>query len=340
MKNWYAINARAGSCEVSIYDEIGAFGVTAKDFANDFASVPAGPVTLRINSPGGSVFHAIAIFNILDRHDGDVTVIVDGIAASAASYIAMVGKSVIMPDNAFMMIHNPSGVAVGESSDMRDLADVLDKITMTLVRGYARKSGKTEEEVTQVMSDETWFSASEALDFGLVDEVTEPVQIAANFDMSGFKNAPTIQISEMSASADANTGDGLMADKDSGDQAREDAEAMAAEIVAAAETEAKAAADKMIADARALIAREQAIEAMDAPKAMKDEFLSEAYAAVPVEAMERLVAAAPKDLAAQVDAEGGAGVEASPTEFAAQKAEASAKVDEAAEAITSKAGVL
>ena len=108
MASWYAIRARGTGAEVAIYDEIGAYGVSAKGFLAELGALPEGtPVDLRLNSPGGSVFDAVAIHNALKRHEGTVTVWIDGIAASAASYIAMAGDEIVMPENAFLMIHDP-----------------------------------------------------------------------------------------------------------------------------------------------------------------------------------------------------------------------------------------
>ncbi len=106
MNRWYNIRATAEGAELSIHDEIGAYGVSAKDFIAELGKLPGdAALTLRLNSPGGSVFDAVAIYNALKRHEGPVTVSIDGIAASAASYIAMAGDEVVMPENAFLMIH-------------------------------------------------------------------------------------------------------------------------------------------------------------------------------------------------------------------------------------------
>ena len=110
MNSWYTIRARDGGAEVLIYDEIGAYGVSAKGFLAELGALPDdSAIDLRLNSPGGSVFDAVAIHNALSRHAGTVTVWIDGIAASAASYIAMAGDEIVMPENAFLMIHDPSG---------------------------------------------------------------------------------------------------------------------------------------------------------------------------------------------------------------------------------------
>ena len=191
MASWYAIRARATGAEVAIYDEIGAYGVSAKGFLTELGALPEGtPVDLRLNSPGGSVFDAVAIHNALKRHEGTVTVWIDGIAASAASYVAMAGDEIVMPENAFLMIHDPSGLVMGTAGDMRAMAEALDKVKGALVQGYAAKSGRTPEEVSALMSAETWFDAADALAQGFADRLIEPVRIAARFDIGRFRNAP------------------------------------------------------------------------------------------------------------------------------------------------------
>ena len=191
MKNWYSICALNEGAEISIYDEIGAYGVSAKAFLADLGKLPdKAPLTLRLNSPGGSVFDAVAIYNALQRHAGTVTVSIDGIAASAASYIAMAGDEIIMPENAFLMIHDPSGMVMGTAADMRSMAEVLDKIGGSLLRGYAAKSGKAEDEIAKLMAKETWLDAGEALEMGFADTMVEPVKMAASFDVSRFQNTP------------------------------------------------------------------------------------------------------------------------------------------------------
>jgi len=191
MKNWYSICALNEGAEISIYDEIGAYGVSAKAFLADLGKLPdKAPLTLRLNSPGGSVFDAVAIYNALQRHAGTVTVSIDGIAASAASYIAMAGDEIIMPENAFLMIHEPSGMVMGTAADMRSMAEALDKIGGSLLRGYAAKSGKAEKDIAKLMAKETWLDAAEALEMGFADTMSEPVKIAASFEVSQFQNTP------------------------------------------------------------------------------------------------------------------------------------------------------
>ncbi|WP_167851055.1 head maturation protease, ClpP-related [Tabrizicola caldifontis] len=191
MKSWYTIRARGTGAEVLIYDEIGAYGVSAKGFLAELGALPDGvPIDLRLNSPGGSVFDAVAIYNALQRHDGTITVWIDGVAASAASYVAMAGDEIVMPENSFLMIHCPSGLVIGTAADMREMAETMDKIAGTMVRGYAARSGRSEKEIAALMAAETWFDAAAALEAGLATRMIEPVRIAASFDIARFRNAP------------------------------------------------------------------------------------------------------------------------------------------------------
>lgn len=188
MKKWFEIQCSAeGAAEVFIYDEIGGFGITAKDFISQMRSVKAKNITVRVNSGGGSVFDGLAIYNYL-KGLKNVTIQVDGIAASIASVIAMAGKRVCMAANGFVMIHNPSAGCMGESKDMRETADVLDKIAASLAQTYAAKTGKSVEECAAWMRDETWFSAEDAKKAGLVDEVCNAMVFTAKLD--NFHKAP------------------------------------------------------------------------------------------------------------------------------------------------------
>lgn len=195
MNSWYTIRAQSSGAEVVIYDEIGAYGVSAKGFLAELGALPdATPLALRLNSPGGSVFDAVAIYNAIKRHSGTVTVWIDGIAASAASYIAMAGDEIVMPENAFLMIHDPAGVVMGTAIDMRAMAEALDKIKGSLLQGYAAKSGRPQEEIAPLMAAETWLDAKDALDLGFADRIAEPVRIAARFDVGRFRNAPPVLV--------------------------------------------------------------------------------------------------------------------------------------------------
>lgn len=195
-RTWYSVKAAAGNdpAELMIYDEIGMFGVTASQFATDFKALGAiKQLTLRINSPGGDVFAGNAIFNILDRAKGRglvINVVIDGLAASMASLIAMVGTTVAMPENAMMMIHNPSGGVFGTSEDMKQWAAFLDKLKATMVATYAKKSGMDADDVATLMDEETWLTAEEAVTQGFADLVEKPHALAATYDLHRYKHPP------------------------------------------------------------------------------------------------------------------------------------------------------
>lgn len=213
MSNWYEIKAAGTSAEISIYDEIGGWGISAKEFAQDLKSLKGiRDLTLRLNSPGGSVFDGMAIYNLLKAHDAQITVHVDGLAASMASVIAMAGDLIVMPENSMMMIHNPWTMTAGDAEELRKNADLLDKIKKAMISAYTSKTGLSEEMISQYMDEETWFTGSEAAELGFADEVEEPMQMAAMFDLSKFQNSPK-EFHKPSAVADktkAHTGEQSM----------------------------------------------------------------------------------------------------------------------------------
>jgi ATP-dependent protease ClpP protease subunit len=182
-QKWYAFknsSDKSGEVELSIYDEIGAFGIGAKEFIAELREYKGQHVHVRINSPGGEIIDGSAIANALNRHEGGVTVHIDGLAASMASYIAMSGKPTYMSENALLMIHNPWTLAAGEADDLRKQADLLDVMKSTLVRGYQRKSGMPAEEISKLMDEETWLTALEAAALGFVDAIEDGIPAAAS----------------------------------------------------------------------------------------------------------------------------------------------------------------
>jgi ATP-dependent Clp endopeptidase proteolytic subunit ClpP len=174
MKSWYRITNKGESAEVMIYDEIGAWGITAKRFVEDLGTVTAKHITVRINSPGGQVFDGFAIYSALKAHSAVVAVRVDGLAASIASVIALAGATVTVAHNAFLMIHNPASFAFGDADALRKEAKLLDKLCTSIANVYAEKCGKTVAEIKEKMNEETWFDGAEAKAFGLVDAVADP----------------------------------------------------------------------------------------------------------------------------------------------------------------------
>ena len=191
MQSWYTIRARGEGAELSIYDEIGAFGISAKEFIAELGALPSGDGA----RPAAEQPRRLGVRRRRDlqcaeapRRPGHRDI--DGIAASAAAYVAMAGDTVVMPENAFLMIHDPAGLVMGTAADMRAMAEALDKIAAASSRGYAAKSGRSEDEIAAWMAAETWFDAAEALAAGFADRVAEPVRIAAHFDIGRFRNAP------------------------------------------------------------------------------------------------------------------------------------------------------
>mgnify|MGYP001744021237 FL=1 len=195
-QSWYSIKAKANdTAEISIYDEIGFWGVSAASFAQDLKDCGNNlkQINLHIHSPGGDVFDGIAIYNLLKNHPANVTVYIDGLAASMASVIAMAGNDVIMPENAMMMIHKPWGIQGGDAEDMRKYADLLDKVENTLIPAYASKTGKTPEELAEMLSAETWLNGKECVEQGFADKLAEPLVAMASIKsrkLEDFENMP------------------------------------------------------------------------------------------------------------------------------------------------------
>lgn len=181
-KSWFRMQAKEDqTADIYIYDKIGGWGISARRFTEDLISLGnLSHINLHIHSPGGEVFDGIAIYNQLKNHSATITVYIDGLAASMASVIAMVGDTVIMPKNAMMMIHKPWGVSWGDANDMREYADLLDKLENVLIPAYVAKTGKTTEEITAMLEQETWLDGDECVEHGFADKVIEPVKAMAS----------------------------------------------------------------------------------------------------------------------------------------------------------------
>ncbi len=194
-KSWFQMKATSEtSADIYIYDEIGMWGISARRFTEDLISLGnINHINLHIHSPGGEVFEGIAIYNQLKNHNATITVYIDGLAASMASVIAMVGDEVKMPKNAMMMIHKPWGVSWGDANDMRDYADLLDKVENVLIPAYMEKTGKTKEEIEAMLGEETWLTAEECVEHGFANSVIEPVKAMASLSskrIEEFKSMP------------------------------------------------------------------------------------------------------------------------------------------------------
>lgn len=199
-KTGFRIQAKnEGVAEIFIYDEIGVWGITANNFIRSYKEkVMASTTTinLHINSPGGYVFDGNAIYAFLKAQQRTINTFIEGIAASVASVIAMAGDTITISSNSMLMIHNPSNTVIGESKDMRKMADILDKIKDTILIVYKDKTLKDINDLSYLMDLETWFTAEEAVAEGFADQITEPMRVTNHFDLSKFKfkNVPTIVI--------------------------------------------------------------------------------------------------------------------------------------------------
>lgn len=184
-KSWYSIKAAApGSdvAEVSILEPIGGWGLTAKDFLAEFRALQAPNVKLFINSPGGSVFEALAMFNGMRATGKNIEVHILGVAASAASYIAMAGDKIVMPANSFMFVHNPINAVYGNADEMREMADILDKLAVSLTATYNKRFKGETKALQDLLAAESYLSAADCLEYGLCDEVTDEITAVASFD--------------------------------------------------------------------------------------------------------------------------------------------------------------
>ena len=188
--------AKGKKGEIWLYDQVGDGwfgGMSAKSFIAELAKLgKVDTINLHINSPGGSVFDGVAIYNQLKAHPARIEVDVDGVAASIASVIAMAGDEIRMADGSMIMIHDPYTLAAGGAEEMRKTADLLDQIGASIATIYAKRTGLKESQIAAMMNEETWMGASAAIDAGFADRVTEELRVAAssNFDYSRFKHAP------------------------------------------------------------------------------------------------------------------------------------------------------
>lgn len=174
-RTWYRMVTdlvdQPDTAAIYLYEEIGYWGITAQDFVRDLMSLRVLNIILHINSPGGDVFDGLAIYHAIRDHPATVEARVDGLAASAASFIACAADTVVMQRNATMMIHDASGFCIGNASEMQKMADILDQASDNIADIYVQQGGGTVEQWRAAMREETWYSGAEALAAGLCDEV-------------------------------------------------------------------------------------------------------------------------------------------------------------------------
>ena len=195
-ENWYNIQSKQSTKVVDIYifDEIGTFGMNAQSFIEEIKDFKNSDINLHINCVGGDVFDGMAIYNILKKRTAKTTVYIEGIAASMGSVIALAADTVVMAENSLFMIHNAWGGANGEAKDMKKTAALLDKISDEIADIYVKKTKLPYDKVKDMMDEETWLNADEALDLGFIDSISDAIKIAAKYDVSKFKNITNEEI--------------------------------------------------------------------------------------------------------------------------------------------------
>lgn len=205
---WFQIKAAApGAVEIAVRGYIGEWDLTDRDFIAGLDALgEVTDITVRINSRGGEVDHALSIFNALKSHPAKITCRIEGVAMSAASIIAMAGDEIIMPANTMMMIHNPWTYAQGDANELREVADVLDKFGQLLLTTYTDRTGKSAEEIQILLDEETYMTAAEAVELGFAD-VVEPIsrmeQPSQARAMAAALGIPEDVLARMAAAFDA-----------------------------------------------------------------------------------------------------------------------------------------
>jgi ATP-dependent protease ClpP protease subunit len=195
------INFKAQATETTlvldVLDVIGAdffnMGITAGMMKDAIEQNPScASITLNLNSPGGDAFEGVAIYNVLKALGKPVNINVLGLAASAASIVAMAGDTVTMNLGTQMMIHGAMAMAMGHAADMRKMADTLDQVSSSIADIYVAESGNSKKKVTEMMTAETWMSAKEAVENGFATSTGAANRVQNSFDLKvfGFKNTP------------------------------------------------------------------------------------------------------------------------------------------------------
>lgn len=197
----------ADAAEIYIYGVIGGDwfgeGITAKMVADDLKALgKVNTIDVRINSEGGDVFQGKAIYSLLVENRAKINVKIDGLAASAASFIAMAGNNIEIAEGAFVMIHDAYGVSFGRAEEMRKYADLLDTVNATIYDVYASRTKQSIDKIKKWMKDETWFTAKEAVTNGFADTMTENLKVAASVQHPDwFKKLPSALLPRRAAAA-------------------------------------------------------------------------------------------------------------------------------------------
>lgn len=189
----YSIKARANaSAEIYIYEDVGEGwfgGVSAKQFATDLKALgDISTIDVRINSAGGDVFDGLAIYRQLVDHKAKVVSHIDGMAASIASVIAMAGDEIKIAEAGFVMIHNAWGLSIGDGTEMRRMADLLDTTTGAIRDVYRARTSIADEDLQAMMTAETWLTGADAVEKGFADTLVENLRVAASAKIDPAKH--------------------------------------------------------------------------------------------------------------------------------------------------------
>ncbi|MGB4107759.1 MAG: head maturation protease, ClpP-related [Alphaproteobacteria bacterium] len=201
----FDVQNKGDVAEITLYEMIGkdfwsGEGIDSKTFKKTLDSITAKTINLKINSPGGFVFDGIAMYNDLVAHPAKINVTITGLAASAASFLAMAGDTITMAKNSFMMIHEAWSCACGNKNDMREVADFLEKIDEAIVDTYKDRTNLPNAQIREMMKVETWMTAEEAINLGFADDFSEEPDAKAAYDLSVFARAPKAMKQRVEAS--------------------------------------------------------------------------------------------------------------------------------------------
>lgn len=201
---------KADAVEILLYGQIGSDwfgddGITAKEFRAEVKKARGKAINLRVNSPGGSVFEGAAMKAALDEHPEEVIVDVDGLAASAASFLIMGADTIRVASNAMLMIHDPHTVALGGAEELRRVAETLDKVKGQILDAYEGRAGAAtgRDQLAEWMAQEKWLTGEEAVAAGLADETTTPVSVTAFAGQAealkrfGYKHIPSLPVAQI-----------------------------------------------------------------------------------------------------------------------------------------------
>lgn len=224
----FDVKAEEGSVQIDLYDEIGPYGASSKDFRAKLRDAGKRDIVLRINSPGGSVFDGIGIYADLIAHPGNIKVEIVGVAASVASIIAMAGDERLIAPESYLMIHNSWTLALGNESELLEIAALLKKIDTGFVATYSARTSIEPRAIKKMMAEETWLTGKEAVENGFATGLLPAADARAKFDLSIFAKAPDKLRDAVGATKPTNIRDFESFLRDEGGFSRSQAKALAA----------------------------------------------------------------------------------------------------------------